>query len=49
MGIVVIHGPQRSGKTINAEAFRELYGCARTLDWWAFRRSCTSCRTAISC
>lgn len=32
MGIVVIYGPQASGKTFHAEAFRKLYGCAGISD-----------------
>lgn len=32
MGMVVIHGPQASGKTFHAEAFREHYGCAGISD-----------------
>jgi hypothetical protein len=33
MRIVVIHGPQATGKTLHASRFAEHYGCARTLDW----------------
>jgi hypothetical protein len=32
MAITVIHGPQRTGKTLNAERFRQHYGCSRVLD-----------------
>lgn len=33
--IVIIYGPQASGKTVNAEALREHFGCKRTIDDWS--------------
>lgn len=32
--IVVIYGPQGSGKTVHAEQLRSFYRCARVLDGW---------------
>jgi hypothetical protein len=37
MGIVVIHGAMRTGKTLNAEKFRDHYQCKRVQDWSSFR------------
>lgn len=35
--IVVIHGAQRTGKTLNAQEFQRLYNCHRVQDWSCFR------------
>lgn len=32
--IVIIHGPQASGKTHHAERFLRHYGCKRIVDTW---------------
>jgi hypothetical protein len=34
MAIVVIHGHQSTGKTVNGHAFMRQYGCARIVDDW---------------
>lgn len=33
--IVIIYGPKASGKTVNAEALREHFGCKRIVEDWA--------------
>lgn len=32
--IVIIHGPQASGKTTHARRFMQHYGCSRVVDDW---------------
>lgn len=34
MAIVIIHGDKATGKTVNAERFKQQYRCARILDGW---------------
>ena len=33
MSIVIVHGPQGSGKTFNAERFLKHYGCTQIIEW----------------
>jgi SpoVK/Ycf46/Vps4 family AAA+-type ATPase len=42
MSIVIVHGPQGTGKTTHAEALRQHYKCSRIVDGW-----CEESRAAL--
>lgn len=39
MAIVIIHGPQASGKTRHKEALKQHFKCSRIIDGWDGRRT----------
>lgn len=35
MSIIIVHGPQGTGKTTHGEALRQHYRCSRVVDGWS--------------